>query len=754
MRPVARRRSLTDFARESRIAQRVIQPDSLNLVVGLTLGLLVCAPFLGGVRVFLLDWTLGPHAALVTPATLGLNGLTSGVAASYVVSIANQLLGAVATWLPLFIFFPIATVGAGRLAGRSPMSRLAAGTLYAVNPFVFNRIYAGHLLLLIGYALLPWAAVSALRAFSGHRGRWITTALWWTVLTALSPHFSWIFGLVILGALISTYFIEHRAVRSVISRLIAIVAAFVAMNLYIIWPHLVTSLPTSVGSVSMDLYRTASDPHLGLFANVLALYGFWRLGPGPTLPKDIIAGWPFLMFAILLIVGAGVRRGLRPDQSDVALGTSDEHFTTVGEEATRAALTTAQTPSARVSPSSSPLRSRTLAVTLIIVGVCGYFLALGSQGPTGAVFTWMYNSVPFFAIMREPQKFVMLLALAMAVFFGWGIERVAHLGEGSSRRTNLVVAILLGVALPLGYSANIFDGLGGQLSTSRVPGAYEQANTLMGSGVGNVVSFPWHLYMAYPFTNGRVVANIAPSTFERPVISGDNVQSGGVSTQSTSQRSSYIEGLLAHSNEIHHFGALVAPLGVKYVALAKAVDWTSYQWLGHQSDLRLILNTPALEVWRNLTYAGVGTPVARVVAVTSVRDLINASNAPTSLSVGAVAAGTLTNLESGGVGSISGAGTATSSRVRELSPVAYRISPGRPGWVEVAAPYQRGWSINGRAAVMTAQGTLLVRVGARGGVLRFTPWAVVRLSYAVSPTIFVGLAAISVWARRRQRTRT
>lgn len=750
MRLVAHRRSPTNPATESRVTTWAAQRDSLNLVLGLALGFLVCAPFLGGGRLFLLDWTLGPHAALVTPATLGLNGLTSGVASSYVISLVNQLLGAAATWLPLLLFFPVATLGAGRLAGRSPMSRLSAGTLYAVNPFVFNRIYAGHLLLLIGYALLPWAVVAALRTFSGQRGRWITTALWWTVLTALSPHFSWIFGLVILGALLSTCLVEHREVRRLILRLMAIVAAFVTMNLYIVWPHLVTSLPTSVGSVSLDLYRTASDPHLGLLLNVLALYGFWRLGPGPTLPKDIIAGWPLLMFAILLIVGAGIRRGLRPDHGDVASLRAGEAPSTSRDEITHGVLTRLTA----VSPRSSLVPPRTLTVTLIIVGVGGYFLALGSQGPTGAVFTWMFNHVPFFAIMREPQKFVMLLALAMAVFFGWGIERVSHLDERSPRRTNLVVAILLGVVLPLGYSANIFYGLGGQLSTSRVPGAYEQANTVMGTGVGNVVSFPWHLYMAYPFTSERVVANIAPSTFERPVISGDNVQSGGVSTQSTSQRSSYIEGLLAHSNEIRHFGALVAPLGVKYVALSKAVDWTSYLWLDHQSDLRLILNTPALEVWRNLAYVGVGAPVARVVAATNVQDLINNSNVATSVSVGAVAPGALAHLSPQGVSTTPGAGAgAPSRRVTELSPLAYLISPGRAGWVEVAAAYQRGWSINGRAAIATAQGTLLVRVGARGGVLRFTPWGVVRLSYVVSLAVFVGLAAISVGVRRRPRVR-
>lgn len=154
---------------------------------------------------------------------------------------------------------------------------------------------------------------------------------------------------------------------------------------------------------------------------------------------------------------------------------------------------------------------------------------------------------------------------------------------------------------------------------------------------------------------------------------------------------------------------------------------------------------------RDLAYAGVGTPFNKVVAETSVQDLINMSNTPMSLSMGAVVAGTFVSKGPGGVSSTSGASAAASThQVRELSPAAYRISPGHAGWVEVVAPYQRGWSINGRAAIMTAQGTLLVSVGARGGMLLFTLWAVVRLSYGVSLVAFAGMGLISVWLRRRR----
>jgi hypothetical protein len=210
--------------------------------------------------------------------------------------------------------------------------------------------------------------------------------------------------------------------------------------------------------------------------------------------------------------------------------------------------------------------------------------------------------------MREPQKFLVLSALAYAVFFGWGVERLARSVASAKRAT--VAAGVAGVALPLLYCPTIFWGLAGQVSPSTLPPSYHEVGSLMGNGQGRALYLPWHLYMAYPFTDGRVVANLGPTSFRRQVISGDNVQAGSVETQSTSPRSAYVARLLAEGRHLRGFGALVAPLGVKYVVLAKAVDWETYSWLGHQADLRLVHDSASLEAWANLAYGGVGQRVA------------------------------------------------------------------------------------------------------------------------------------------------
>lgn len=653
-------------------------------------------------------------------------GLTSGVPIGIVVTTLARSLGEATSWLVLFCVFPVAAVGASRLTGGWRWGRLAAATLYCVNPWVFNRIYAGQIGLLFGYALLPYAVISALRA-TGHwpgpreretrtvadvamsgaspqiaspqdttvsggpaarirSGRfglgpsWVerlSPVLWWAVLTAIAPHYVWIYGLVLVAVVVVTRPFTWRLV----TWLAGSTAAMVVLLLYILLPHSATQLPTRVGTTSLDIYRTTPDPHLGLLPNVAALYGFWRLGARPVLPKDVVTGWPLLMAAMLVVIVTGYWGVLRRAGGQ-STGPGDE-----GHLERRA-------------------ERRRVAWVLVVVGVAGYFLALGSQGPTGAIFRWAYDSVPFFAIMREPQKFLMLTALAYAVGLGWGVEHLAR-GRSPSRRTGQVLmAAALGIVLPLAYTPTIFDGLAGQIAPSTIPPAYHQADQLMGDGPGRILYLPWHLYEAQPFTGGRVVASPGSSLFRRYVISGDNVQVGAVQTQSTSLRGAYLTELYGAGPKLTHFGADVAPLGVKYVVLAKTVDWRSYLWLEHQHDLRLVLDDPTLMLWRNLSYRGVGERPG------------------------------------------------TTRPVRQRSLVAYQVPPGAPGVVRIDAAYQEGWMLDGVRGRPTPQGTVEFVVGRAGGIAQFRPWGLVKLGDALSGGAFVVLAAGVAWERWRRRARS
>lgn len=687
------------------------------------LALGIVLPLMGERPTFLLDWITGPRPGGATEALLGLNsGLETGIVDVLGKAALAQVFGGSVTWLLILVIFVVAAVGVGHLVGGPRWARLPAATLYTVNPFVFNRLYVGHLPLLLGYALLPLAVASAVRAPTRRGTAFLGPAVWWAVLTALSPHFAWIYGLVVLVA----FLLARPSNWRNLARLGATCAGFALTSLYILLPHSASRLPATVGTTSLALYRTTADPHFGLLFNVLGLYGFWRLGPGPELPKQVVTGWPLLLLALLAVVATGAVWRLRGPMAG-------------SQGADSAANMCAPLPSPVSDADGDPGALRHLALVLVVTGLAGYFLALGDQGPTGPIFHWAYFHVPFFQVMREPQKFLMLTALAYSVLYGWGVERLSH-ARALQSRTSTAIGIL-GVALPLMYCPTIFWGLAGQISPSTLPRAYQQADRLMGNGQGKILYLPWHLYMSYPFTGNRVVANIGPSSFRRDVISGDNVEAQGVATQSTLPRSAYIGHLLSDGERLCSFGAVVAPLGVEYVVLAKTVDWADYRWLGHQSDLRRVLDSSSLEVWRNLDYGGIGQRMDQPQTVPSVTALV--ARAQGKSAAGGPDAGTVR---------VSHALSAPPKRrgglVREISPVAYRVPPGRPGWVTVDTAYQSGWYLDGRPAVRTPEGTTMFPVGAAGGVAKFEPWGTVKLGYALSATTFALLVAALLLGRR------
>ena len=624
-------------------------------------------------------------------------------------AVASHVIHGYATWLPLALFFPLAAFSASRLAGGTVWCRIGAATLYAVNPFVFNRVFVGHVPLLLGYALLPLATKSAIASRTAQGIRALSPALWWAVLTALSVHYCWIFGVVVVAVACSS----RRHIGRTSLWFLANFLVFALTCAYLLLPHVETSLPVNIGGGSLSAFRTSADPSLGLFFNVIGLYGYWRIGPGPVLPKELFSGWPFIVVALVLISAAGASSLFRRHENGNS--SCDAH--------------------------------RTLAIVLIVTGVLGLLLAMGDQGPTGALFRWAYFHVPFFNIMREPEKFLMLYAMALSIFFGRGVAELMARAKNLKRYATFLLGALLSLAIPLAYTPTIFGGLDGQLSLSTIPQSWSQVNRLVGNGPGKILYLPWHEYLSYSFTDGRVVANPAASSFSRNVIAGDNLQVAAFASNSTSARSSYLETLFASGTIVKNFGSLVAPLGVKFVILSKTVDWSNYLWLTHQSDLKLLMNTSNLEVWQNTDYEGVGarySALSSVPNVSRLEDLALVDKSELAPYVLEKSPGKVQNPHAQG------------NDVFQVSSVQYDVLAGRPGWVAIDAPYESGWRDGNSLARPSAEGTVLVKVGSAASTIEFSPWRLVEIGYTVSSLVFVALVCAFMWSyvvRERSRVR-
>src|SRR5580700_1838337 len=140
--------------------------------VGLCLGLLALGPGLLPGYLLSYDMVFVPSPAF-NGAVLG----TSGTLPRAVPS--DAVMAALARIAPadlvqkgvLLAIFVLACAGAARLLSRERLpAQLAAGILYAWNPFVAERLILGQWALLLGYAGLPWVAAAAIRLASDPAG--------------------------------------------------------------------------------------------------------------------------------------------------------------------------------------------------------------------------------------------------------------------------------------------------------------------------------------------------------------------------------------------------------------------------------------------------------------------------------------------------------------------------------------------------------------------------------------------------------
>jgi hypothetical protein len=614
------------------------------ILLGVVLAALVCYPFVGG-RLLLLDFVSGPRQPLLPATAFGLDGgLTGGVPLAIGFHLVGRLLGQAGSVVPAAVFFPLATTGAARLVRTAGLpARLGAGFFYAVNPFVFDRLYAGQLGLLLGYALLPFA-VAALADAGQEPHRVGRAACWAGVTVMMSEHFAWIL-VPVAAAIIFTR--PHRALAAL--RLGGAALGAAAISSYLLVAPLLVGVSPARPLAQLAAYRTRADPRVGLLVNVAGLYGFFR--PGPTEPKDLFSRWPAVLAALVLIVAVGYVALLR----DAA--------------------------------------NRRDGLAMLAAGIAGYVLALGDQGPAGGLFRLAYEHLPGFIVMREPDKFAALVALAYAYGFGWGI---AWLTTGRRQKAAQIAYAALAIALPLAYTPNLVGGLGGQVRGSELPSSWSLASRL--AGHSTVLFLPWHEYLPTSFTDQRAIASPAAFYFAGTVITSQN-PGVGYAFSANNPEQAFIDKLLSPPADRRRLRIALADLGVRFIALEKTADWRDFAGLEDAPGIRLVYSSPSLALFSV-------RPTVR-----EIRD---------------------------------------HHRVRTVDLVDYRILPGRPGVVALPVPYAQGWALDGHPAVRLADGQAGVLAPAGGGLAHFGPFSGVLASELGSLAAVLAVAGVAFFERRKR----
>jgi len=439
---------------------------------------------------------------------------------------------------------------------KSRVPRYFAGILYAINPFVYARFLAGHWVILLAYAITPFAIKYFLKFLDDPSGRNVLKTLVPLVFVSVSSHVL-ILNLLAFSIIFCFKAAELRAqIKKVIPGILVLALAFLAVNAY--WLLEDTLLHQITGR---DFQVFA--PYGGGWTVPLSLatmHGFWH--PYYAYARDVFPPSHLFFYFILFLALWGLASNRRDGR----------------------------------------------AQSFAAIGIIAFLLSMGTMGP----FKPLFESVWVLRGFRDSQKFVALLVLSYAYLGALGLDEVRkRLKARGVNRVSGVLIIGLFLVAPLAYNF-VQVGFWGQVRPSHYPEDWYRANEFLNRDEGdfNVLFLPWHAYMEFRFVNNRlanppygdylkVIANPSDGFFDKPVIHGHNIDSRGIHTQSTNPGQLYLENLWAQEN-VENLGERLRPLNVKYVILAKEADWEEYGFLREQGDLELVWDSENLLIFRNL----------------------------------------------------------------------------------------------------------------------------------------------------------
>jgi hypothetical protein len=539
----------------------------LPFLVYCILSIVVLFPLLKPGYIFTLDST----QTFTNPISrfFGLGQGVMATSAGIPVDLLNFLFGRV---FPPWIFekilllgiFLLAGLGAHRLVGSKGIGPYFAGVLYVINPFTYIRFMAGQWGLLWAYAIMPFAVKAFLEAWDKARFKAaLKLALLAPLVGLLDIH--GFFLLILIVIILSVIRLvrdrrEQLKLRQIGKTMAMSIAVFLLLNLYWIIPALTSqsTLISQIGQADMLFFAPHATSALGTMFDVASLWGFWRIGYFVT-GNFIPFWWAFFVIILFLTIFGGLFQKYK-----------EQWFT----------------------------------LSFAIIGIIAFLLAVGAASSlTSPMFNWLWQNVPFFNGFRDSQKFTALLCLVYAVLGGLGVnELIRNWGGWQKRKTITIIFSIFTSVIVLTYGFPIF-GFHGQLKTTDYPKGWYSVNEYLNEDKAdfNVLFLPWHEYMDFSWlpTQDKDLSNPAQQFFDKHIIAGDNMESGGIYSQSTNPISKYVEFLLSKGTEVSNLGELLAPLNVKYIILVNEADYQLYAYVYKQKDLKIVKEEPGITLFEN-----------------------------------------------------------------------------------------------------------------------------------------------------------
>lgn len=409
------------------------------------------------------------------PAWLGLDGsVPRAVPMDALVALADEVLpGAVLQRLLLAGALLLGGLGIARLAGRfAALSQVAAVVVYLWNPWVYERLEIGQWPTVLGYGLLPWLVLAAIRVRDRSAGGWPRLGLVLVASAVCAPSV----GLLAVAVALVVVLVGPDRPRGW-----GVLGLGLAANLPWAVPSL---LGASIrgNDLGFAAFAARGESGLGAFASLLSMGGIWKTSVvAPERTTVVVVGAAGLL-ALLLLVGFRY---------------------------------------------AAPLIGRRSALALACVGAGSFLLALlPSIGGVADVLDDLAVHLPALAILRDSQRSLAPFGLVLALGAAAVVERLVAVraGTADADRSGRVAGAVLLVAAPVLLLPSMAGGLHGDLDPVHYPSEWSQVAATLEEEPGPVVVLPWTgSYRGFDWNADRAVLDPATRFLPGTVLVDDRV---------------------------------------------------------------------------------------------------------------------------------------------------------------------------------------------------------------------------------------
>ncbi len=445
-----------------------------------------------------------------------------------------------------------------------------------INPFVYDRTMYGQVGVVIAYGFLMLGTGFLFNILFNKKNiikNIIISSLFFGLSIAFALHFIFFSALILLSFLILFIINKTLDKKTLIISSLLILFVIILFNFSIISGLFnknnssINFVDNSITTKDLQAFATSGKYGFGAFYNVLSMSGFWgkdQFRYTDLTKNSFIWNFSFVIVFCLFIYG---------------FIKSFKYF-----------------------------KEKNIKYASYIFGsvfLLALILAIGIKAPiVKNISEFLFNYLPFYKGLRESQKWVSALNIAYIIFISIGIEKLLEYKTLKNKYNKIAFLLFVSFIFILRAPLMLF-AFNNQIELKNYPKDWYDVDKIISDESGckyNTLFLPWHMYMNFKFINEKnitrgVVANPAHNFFKCNTIVGTNMEWGGIYDNSGDPMGNDILNNFLKKNGI---GAkdVLDRYNIKYVILAKEVDYNNYLSLQALSYLQLRRETANLYLFK------------------------------------------------------------------------------------------------------------------------------------------------------------